>query len=295
MQLRRERFAPSPTGLLHLGHAYSAMCAWSEARSARGQFLLRIEDIDTARSRQVYETAIYEDLAWLGLDWTYPVVRQSSRIIEYRQAIETLVNAGLCYPCKCSRRDIRNALSAPHGNDIRHHEKTVYPGTCRNRDMGDIGNSEAIRLNMRRAIALLGGSREVEKLGYNELGQRHSGLHKIDCEQLLHGIGDIILARGNVATSYHLSVVVDDAFMSVTHVTRGEDLFEFTGLHRLLQELLRLPVPEWNHHMLIRDSSGNRLAKRDDARSIRTYRNAGMQPHDILAMLKERADHTPWV
>lgn len=277
-QLRRTRFAPSPSGLLHLGHAYAAFIAHD--RASPGEFLLRIEDIDQARCRPEHERALIEDLAWLGLDWQHPVWRQSERLPAYTSAINQLISLGLCYPCRCTRGDIRASLSAPqegvHGPD-----GLVYPGTCRNRPMSDAGPKDAIRLDLARAFAHLG----PRDLRFDDTSDRHAGSHILSEEWLLTHCGDIILSRRDLGTSYHLAVVVDDAAQGITEVTRGEDLFEATDVHVLLQALLKLPTPTYHHHTLIRDATGKRLAKRDDARSLRTYRARGATPQDIRHMV----------
>ncbi|MEL6583138.1 MAG: tRNA glutamyl-Q(34) synthetase GluQRS [Pseudomonadota bacterium] len=266
-----ERFAPSPTGLLHLGHAFSALTAFDAAPS--GRFLLRIEDIDTARSKPAFEAAIYEDLAWLGLTWETPVMRQSERAAAYAEALAKLTALGVTYPCTCTRADIRSALSAPQEGAMGP-DGPVYPGICRDKNRSAKG--AAVRLNMRKAVALTGPVSVTEVDGTT---------HTTTSETLTHEIGDIILARKDIGTSYHLSVVVDDAAQGITHVTRGEDLRPATPIHRILQTLLGHPAPLYRHHRLIRDDTGKRLAKRDDARAIRRYRDDGLSPADLRAKL----------
>lgn len=274
------RFAPSPTGLLHLGHAYSALTASDRARAHAGTFLLRIEDIDRDRSRPEYEAQILEDLHWLGLAWPVPVLRQSDRMQAYRAALDRLIALGLCYPCRCTRTDIRAALSAPQeGAAPPGPDGPVYPGTCRSRPMTDAGPADAIRLDMARATASLGALPF-----FDEKGPLHGGRHRLDPGALCHGTGDVILARKDMGTSYHLSVVVDDAAQGITEVVRGADLFAATPIHVLLQVLLGLPVPAYFHHALLRDETGRRLAKRDDARAIRSYRAEGRSPAEIRAL-----------
>ncbi len=282
--MRVTRFAPSPTGQLHLGHVYAALVAETRARAVRGRFLLRIEDIDRARSRIEYEQLIYDDLSWVGSRWDGPVLRQSDRLPVYAAALKTLGERGLLYPCRCTRSDIRAALSAPQeGAPIVGPDGLVYPGTCRGRRYADRADDDALRLDMRAAIAALGGAEAVAALGFTETGPIHTGRHALDPDHLVQGIGDVVLARRDMGTSYHLAVVVDDAEQGVTEVTRGVDLFEATPLHRMLQALLGLPVPDWHHHDLIRDAAGKRLAKRDDARAIATYRAAGETPAQVRA------------
>jgi glutamyl-Q tRNA(Asp) synthetase len=272
------RFAPSPTGLLHLGHAFSALTAWEAAKAAGGQFLLRIEDTDRTRARPEYEAAIFEDLTWLGLTWPEPVWRQSERVGVYSGALERLGELGLTYPCGCTRADIRAALSAPQEGS----NNAVYPGTCRGRSMSECVPGDAIRLDLGRALSLL----RDQPLTWRETGAAHTGTHALDEEAMQSGIGDVVLGRKDIgAAAYHLSVVIDDAAQGITHVIRGEDLLEATPIHRLLQALLDLPVPVWHHHTLIRDEAGKRLAKRDDACAIRTYREAGRTPEEVREMV----------
>jgi len=276
------RFAPSPTGALHLGHAFSALTAWDMARVEGGVCLLRIEDIDTARSRTDYEAAIFDDLHWLGLDWPHPIMRQSHRQTAYDAALEQLGEKNLTYPCSCSRGDIRAALSAPQeGAVLIGPDGPLYPGTCRGRSMKDRKPGDAIRLNMAAALDFVRENHMV----FTETGPRHAGTHRVTGKDLMNSFGDIVLARRDIATSYHLSVVVDDAAQKITHVVRGRDLFEATKVHVLLQKLLGLPTPTYHHHRLIRDDDGKRLAKRDDARALATLRNAGTTPAGIRALL----------
>ena len=273
------RFAPSPTGLLHLGHAYSALMAWDAAQAAGGVCLLRIEDTDTARVRADYEAAIYEDLAWLGLRWPEPVMRQSDRRAAYAEVLARLAGLGVTYPCCCTRADIRAALAAPQeGAGPLGAATGVYPGTCRGRAMSEAGPSDAIRLDLEKALELT----KNQSLRWTETGPSHAGRHTLDPDAMRSRIGDVVLARKDIGTAaYHLAVVVDDAAQNVTHIVRGEDLLEATPIHRLLQALLALPVPVWHHHALVRDEDGKRLAKRDDARAIRTFRQAGLTPADV--------------
>ncbi|WP_029007230.1 tRNA glutamyl-Q(34) synthetase GluQRS [Azospirillum halopraeferens] len=270
------RFAPSPTGHLHLGHAHSALFGWQAARRAQGRFLLRIEDIDPGRCRADFERDLLEDLAWLGLRWETPVRRQSEHADDYRAALARLEDAGLVYPCFCTRKDIAAEIAraghAPHGPD-----GPLYPGTCRTRSAAerdrrrDAGDAFALRLDVRRAM---------ERAGPLRWHDRGRGWQDATPQIL----GDVVLARKDTPTSYHLSVTVDDALQGVTLVTRGEDLFFATHLHRLLQALLGLPAPEWHHHGLLTDERGVRLAKRDGARSLRTLRAAGHTPAEVRAM-----------
>jgi len=263
------RFAPSPTGPLHLGHAYAAMIA-----AKRGdRFLLRIEDIDTARCKPEWESAIYNDLQWLGLRFETPVMRQSTRIPAYQAALAHLAAMGLTYHCSCTRGDIRAALSAPQEGVIGP-DGPVYPGTCRH-----LHRSEgAVRLNMADAMRVGG------PLRFTETGLL-PGDHMFDTAHMVDEVGDIVLARRDIGTSYHLAVVVDDAAQGITEVTRGEDLFDATPIHVLLQRLLGLATPAYHHHRLIRDDEGKRLAKRDDARALSKYRAECATPADIRRMV----------
>lgn len=276
------RFAPSPTGLLHLGHAYSALLAYEQAKSQNGTFLLRIEDIDHPRCKPEFEQAIYDDLAWLGLTWPTPVLCQSDRRTAYDAALTRLTDMGLTYPCACTRGDIRAALSAPQeGAPMIGPDGPIYPGTCRDLPPRTPKDTDAIRLNIARAVEHLGG----QKLTFTETGPLYTGTHNIDLNALPETVGDIVLARRDIGTSYHIAVTVDDAAQGVTTVTRGADLFAATTVHVLLQRLLNLPTPTYHHHALIRDDTGKRLAKRDDARAIAKYRADGATPADIRAMV----------
>jgi glutamyl-Q tRNA(Asp) synthetase len=264
------RFAPSPTGLLHLGHAYSALFAEDQARRDDGRFLLRIEDIDPGRCRAEFIDGIFEDLAWLGLRWETPVRRQSAHLADYQAALDKLSGLGLLYPCFCTRADIAQAGHAPHGPD-----GPVYPGLCRHLSAEAVaaraGQPFALRLDMARAVALAG-----------PLTWRDLDAGTVTAQPEL--FGDVVLARKDTPTSYHLAVTVDDALQGVTLVTRGIDLFEATHVHRLLQALLGLPVPVWRHHPLLTDGSGRRLAKRDRAVTLRSLKEAGHSPAEVRAM-----------
>lgn len=282
----RTRFAPSPTGPLHLGHAFSALVAYDMAHAAEGEFLLRIEDIDTSRARPAWEAQIYEDLQWLGLDWPRPVLRQSENMAAYESALDRLWQAGLLYPCSCNRRDILEAMSAPQEGATlpMGPDGLIYPGTCRDTPRApgtDRPRDSALRLDMRRAVA-------QRLFAYTETGAGpggETGLITVTPDQLIQHVGDVVLSRRDMGTSYHLSVVMDDAAQGITHVTRGADLFEATAIHVVLQDLLDLPTPLYHHHRLIRDEAGKRLAKRDDARALATYRDQDLQPADIRSML----------
>ena len=273
------RFAPSPTGHLHLGHAYAALYA----RERGERFLLRMEDIDVTRSRPEFEAAICEDLAWLGLAWDGSVLRQSTRFDAYRTALARLDDEGLLYPCFCTRSEIAaeiaRAVEAPHGP-----EGPLYPGTCRalssSEQQARIESGAAYALRLDAGTAAKG----LPTLTFQEDGEGWQR-GEIVVDPLL--FGDVVLARKDTPTSYHLAVVVDDAFQDVTLVTRGEDLFAATHIQRVLQALLDLPVPSYAHHKLILDSSGRKFSKRDQSVTLRALREAGKLPSDIFALLKK--------
>lgn len=278
------RFAPSPTGALHLGHAFAALFAYETAISTGGRFLLRIENIDAGRSRPELEVAILDDLAWLGLAWERPVRRQSEHLADYVDALARLTATDLTYPCFCTRREILDeiarAASAPHGPD-----GPIYPGTCRHLDPNetssriDAGEAHVVRLRMAEALR-----RTARPLTFHESG-REVSIPTGTIEAHPEVFGDVVLARKDAPTSYHLAVTVDDALQGVTLVTRGEDLAPSTHVHRLLLALLDLPVPEWRHHRLVRDESGKRLAKRDRSRELAALRAEGTTPEEIRQQL----------
>ena len=274
----RTRFAPSPTGPLHLGHAYSAILAHDIARAAGGTFLLRMEDTDLQRSRPEWEAAIIEDLAWLGLTWDGPVHRQSEHIARYNDRLEALAQGGLIYPCSCTRGDIRAALSAPQEGAVA----PVYPGTCRGRPMASRLPGDALGLDLGAALATL----DPAALVFTDEGPEHPGRHSVDPGVARRVIGDVVLGRkGEDIVAYFLASAFDDADQGITHVIRGADLFDFTPVQVILQRLLGLPTPVYHHHRLIRDEAGKRLAKRDDARAIGRYRDEGATPADIRRMV----------
>lgn len=266
------RFAPSPTGLLHLGHGLSALLAQQWARETGGQFLLRFDDIDAARVRDAYYAATITDLAWLGVVADAPPVRQSSRLPLYAAALEKLRDMGLAYPCFCSRKDLAQSAAAPHG------PTPIYPGTCRNLAPDAAaarlaeGDVPAWRLDMAAATTRTGPIIWHDMAG---------GAHHAD--PAAHG--DIVLARRDAPTSYHLSSTIDDAEMGISHVVRGDDLRAATDVHRLLQALLTLPAPIYHHHALVGDAMGRRLAKRDGAASLAAMRDAGVDGLRLAADL----------
>ncbi len=272
------RFAPSPTGLLHLGHAHSALFAAEQAGG--GRFIVRIEDIDRTRCRPEFAAAVAQDLAWLGLEWETPVRRQSEHMGDYARALDALDAAGLLYPCFCTRREIEAEIAAagvaPHlvaqGPD-----SPLYPGTCRalsaaaREDRIAQGAPFALRLDVAAA---------TRRTGHLAWTDRAKGEQAARPEIF----GDVVLARKDVMTSYHLAVTVDDAVQGITLVTRGEDLFAATHVHRLLQALLGLPVPAYHHHRLLTDEAGRRFAKRDRALTLRALREAGRTPAEVRAL-----------
>lgn len=275
----RTRFAPSPTGPLHLGHAFSARTAFEMAQAQGGVFHLRIDDIDQSRARPEWEAQIIDDLHWLGLHWPEPVWRQSERSQQYRDALQSLWDRGLLYPCTCTRRDIQAAANAPQeGAPIHGPDGIVYPGTCRGaRRTGEMPQNTALRLDIKMAM------QGIENKHFHET-LHHPGQHRIEAADMIDTVGDVVLSRRDMAASYHLAIVVDDAEQKITDVVRGADLFEATRIHVVLQHLLGLPTPTYHHHRLIRDEAGKRLAKRDDARAISTYRAEGRTPQDIRQM-----------
>ena len=273
------RFAPTPSGYMHLGHAYSALVGWRAAQAAGGRLVLRIEDIDHDRCQPEFEDAIPRDLAWLGIDWEGPIRRQSEHLADYAAALEELSRRGVLYPCFCTRKEIRaevaRANAAPHGTD-----EPRYPGTCRalgrqeqNRRIR-AGQAHALRLDVAKAATLVG------PLTWRD---RRAGV--IEAEVTVQG--DVVLARKDVPTSYHLAVTLDDHLQGVTLVTRGYDLFEATHVHRLLQALLDLRTPDYHHHPMITDPNGVRLAKRNRAVTLRSLRNAGKTAAEVIAMVPD--------
>jgi len=271
------RVAPSPTGRLHLGHAFSALFADQAAQREGGRFLLRIEDIDRARCRAEFEAGIYEDLAWLGLTWETPVRRQSEHLDDYRSALDRLASAGFLYPCFCSRKEIEaeiaRSASAPQGPD-----GPLYPGTCRALSATERasriadGRPYALRLDVAAALAATG------RLSWHDLDRG-----ELQAEPGL--LGDVVLGRRDAPASYHLAVTLDDHRQGISLVTRGEDLLSATHIHRLLQALLKLDTPAYRHHRLLTNERGERLAKRDGAEALATLRAAGETPARLRARL----------
>ncbi|MGH7048319.1 MAG: tRNA glutamyl-Q(34) synthetase GluQRS [Stellaceae bacterium] len=279
------RFAPSPTGYLHLGHVRSALAGWRAARAAGGRFLLRLEDIDGGRCRDEYAAAIVADLAWLGLGWDGPVRRQSEHFDDYRRALDRLAALGVLYPCFCTRREIMAEIAGA-GGAPQDEAGPAYPGICRRLTEADrdhrlrAGQDHALRLDLARAFELTGPLDWIEEAG--------GAPRRIAADPA--PLGDVVLARKDVPASYHLAVTVDDAIQGVSLVTRGEDLTPSTHIHRVLQALLGLPTPRYHHHPLVTDAVGRRLAKRDAAPTIRAMRAAGMQPEEVIARAGTAAD-----
>lgn len=277
------RFAPSPTGYLHMGHAYSALVAYHQVKLNDGEFLLRIEDIDQGRCRPEFVSAIVEDLKWLGLRWPEPVRIQSRHFEDYTAALQRLKNKGVAYPCFCTRKDILREISlapsAPHGP-----EGTPYPGTCRALSKAEAktriqtGEAHAWRLDLSAALATI----SAPLSWYDKIQD------DIIAEPEL--LGDIVLARKDTPTSYHLSVVCDDALQGVTHVIRGEDLFHATHIHVVLQKLLGLPTPQYHHHKLLTDQSGKRYAKRDKALTLAQLRADGIAAKELADSILAEMD-----
>lgn len=267
------RFAPSPTGLMHLGHAYSAFFACDLAKVAGGQFILRIEDIDTTRTRPEYVQAITDDLSWLGCEWQLPIRQQSEHMVDYEKQLNKLQNMGVIYPCYCSRKEINAArdemLHAPH------HLEVAYPKICKNRSQSEIdtliaqGREPAYRLNLDKALKIVKPDDYWNDLHYGKQSMR------------FHAIGDIILARRDIKTSYHLAVTSDDYLQHISLITRGSDLLPITPLHILLQKLLDYPTPHYAHHDLIKDNNAIRLAKSQNAPSLQSLREQNINPQEI--------------
>lgn len=273
------RFAPSPNGYLHLGHAFSALMNEKLARQAGGRLLLRIEDIDVGRCRPEYEQAIFEDLEWLGLRFDGEARRQSEHFSDYALAVERLDAMGLVYPCYCTRAEIARAagerIDWPRDPD----GAPIYPGTCKHRDRpaAAAGRYAAQRLDMNEALAESGA-----RIGWREFSA--SGASR-DVSGEPNIWGDVVLARKDVPASYHIAVVVDDALQGVTDVVRGKDLLAATSLHRLLQVLLGLPAPDYHHHDLIRDDAGAKMSKSALSKPLRTLRAEGVTPADVRRRL----------
>ena len=269
------RFAPSPTGRLHLGHAFAARFAYDKAKENGGKFLLRIEDIDPVRCKPEFIDGILEDLDWLGLKWDEKPVGQSERMDVYAAALRKLKDAGVLYPCVCTRKEIESEITrmghAPHAG-----ETAVYPGTCRGKRLDlSLYDRWSWRLDVAKALNLTGG----------ELYFTDESRGTVKANPAI--FGDIVLARKEIPASYHLCSVADDAAQGVTLVTRGDDLFDSTHVHRVLQALLGLPTPRYCHHPLVLDAEGRRLAKRDGSVTIKSLREKGLNPAEIFELIKK--------
>ena len=271
-----ERTAPSSTGGLHLGHVYSAITAYKNAKKNSGLFKLRIEDIDVTRCKIKYEKEIVENLTWLGLQWDGKIMKQRNRQKYYVAAINQLLTEGLLYPCSCSRSDIKDAISAPHMEDPT---CQIYPGTCK--ILKPYTGIKALRLDLDKAVKVL----DKNKVEFYESGLTKDGsLEKksISSEKLRLRFGDLIIVRKDIGTSYNLSVVVDDAAQKVTRITRGRDLLEVTPIQVLLQQLLGIKTPTYHHHKLIYDIDGKKLSKRSCSQSISKLKAEGYSPAQVI-------------
>lgn len=271
MNLITTRFAPSPTGYLHIGHAASALFAAEQGQ----KFILRIEDIDATRCKPEFIQSIYDDLEWLGLSWEKPVRVQSHHFADYQKTLHKLDEMGLIYPCFCTRKDILSSVSAPHGP-----EGPIYPRTCRAlspsecHDKIAAGEPYALRLDMAKALEFIYNK---ELIWHDRAKGRQIATPEI--------LGDVVLARKDTPASYHLCVTHDDALQEITLVTRGKDLFYATHLHRLLQEIMGYPAPEYHHHPLITDAEGKKFSKRDKAVTLKSIREAGFSPEQLRGMI----------
>jgi len=273
-----ERTAPSPTGDIHLGHVYSALTAYRNAKANNGFFKLRIEDIDITRCKIEYENVIIKNLTWLGLKWDEKIMRQRTRYKSYNLAIDKLMKEDLLYPCSCSRTDVKKALSAPHIEDT---SSLVYPGTCKK--VKPNKGVKALRLNIDKAIKKLGN----DKLYFYETGITVGNSHEkrsISNETLKKKFGDLVVARKDIGTSYNLSVIIDDSAQEVTHVTRGIDLLDVTPIQVLLQRILGLQTPTYHHHKLICDDDGKKLSKRSSSQSISNLIRKGFSSSEVIEM-----------
>lgn len=281
------RFAPSPNGLLHLGHAYSALLNFDRARKTGGRLLLRIEDIDATRCRPEYEAAIYEDLAWLGIAWETPVRRQSEHLADYRAALEKLSALGLVYPAFESRAEIARLVAAREAEGPWPRDPDgapLYPGSAKSLSADERGRLIATGAPYALRLDMAAACRRASSLTWTELGEGPDGERGIVPAQP-EAWGDVILGRKETPTSYHLSVALDDALQSVSEVVRGQDLFHATSVHRLLQVLLGLPEPAYRHHQLIRDEAGRKLSKSSHATGLRELREAGASPARIRRLV----------
>ena len=271
------RFAPSPTGPLHLGHAYSAIISHDMARSAGGKFYLRIEDLDQSRSKKKWENQIFDDLDWLGLSWDGPVIRQSEQIESYKNILIKFKKELRLFECKCTRKDIKNAVSAPHESEkLLGPDGIIYPGTCRN-------NMFSSKVNFDKALRMNIDSSKDKSFCFSELGSRKGNI-SFTAEEFSKTVGDVVLWRRGYP-AYHLACVVDDSAQKITHVVRGLDLFDATKIHTVLNSYLGFKIPLYHHHRLICDENGKRLAKRHDSKSIQKYRKEGLKASEVRTLL----------
>jgi glutamyl-Q tRNA(Asp) synthetase len=276
------RFAPSPTGFLHLGHAHSALLGYRTARASNGRFLLRIEDIDRTRCKPEFEAATLDDLHWLGLAWEQPVRRQSDHFPDYAAALQQLESLGLLYPCFCSRKDIAAAASAPHGVPTDTGETVIYPGTCRALDPILAAERKAAGAPFALRLDVLKAARQTGPLTFLDSEPNGSSWRETRAEP--ERFGDVVLGRRETPASYHLCATLDDHLQGISLVIRGEDLRAATHLHRLLQAVLGLATPRYRHHVLLTNESGGRLSKRDGALALRALRDRGMSASAVRAM-----------
>ncbi len=278
------RFAPSPTGLLHLGHGASALCAFDWAQKNDARFLLRIEDIDTGRCQAAFETALMEDLCWLGIAWEMPVRRQAEHMDEYAKVITRLSAMGVIYRCFLTRREVMNdTLRAPHDDGLIYHGPKHVLSVAQEQEWLEQGKAFAWRISLIRAREVLGA--KWYALHWHETGMGPDGKHG-EIRAMPQQVGDVIVARKDIATSYHVAVTHDDARQGITHILRGKDLWQSTHIHVLLQALLGWPTPIYHHHGLLLDETGKRLAKRDGAASLQSLRNMGKTPAQVRQMAR---------
>ena len=262
-----------------MGHAYSALLAQDKARANNGHFHLRMDDIDQNRARAHWVDQIVEDLMWLGVTWYGPIWFQNARSKQYRSALQRLWDLGLLYSCTCTRKDIKEAANAPQeGAPLIGPDGLVYPRTCRVDQFGSLPEHTVLRLNIYKSLKISG----IDEISFLD-GKQH---HTKSADQITSEIGDIVVARKDMAASYHLSIVVDDADQKITQIIRGEDLRDATFIHILLQKVLGFETPTYQHHGLIRDDAGKRLAKRDDARAIAKFREDGMSPMAVRRLVR---------
>ena len=274
-----ERFAPSPTGKLHLGHAFSSLLVYNSTKKNNGKFLLRIEDLDFRRCRREFEESIFEDLKWLGIKWDKKPIRQSQRFNLYTDVIKTLWKKGVAYKCECTRKDISKAFQNFDENQSL--PPDIYPGTCRPKSINH--NNFSVRLDIRKAIELI----DIKDLFFFNKTEINTPFEKINIspETLIRDFGDVVIARKDIKTSYHIAVVVDDSAQKISQVTRGYDLFKSTFFHVLLQKLLNIETPKYMHHKILYDNYGKKLSKRIGSTSLETFRNSGSKKEDLFKLL----------